>query len=529
MYAYAFFDLAYVVKSDVEICRIKTLVIFLQLLYDKEERNKMENMEINLELPETLQMNKGQKDDRMHQAHKNHCTGNSLTMQQVHRERYAGSASTTNEVNHACCADNASTAHQAQRTVFAHQAARIQKEQKNRIYSLEEISKYVAEVRLLLTDEAESLTDEKALGIIEAYVFSIQKAQSCSYRENLRLIERLFLSLRKEMDILQPYIDDKSISEIMVNGKDNIFVERSGKVERLPLSFDRTEDLEELIRRVVGKNRRELTELNPIVDARLSDGSRVNAVYKNIALNGPILTIRKFPDKVMTMEDLIRKGTLTAEVAAFLKVLVRSGYNCFVCGGTSSGKTTLLNVLSQFIPPQERVVVIEDSAELQIEQVENIVRLECRNANVQGKGQVDMSQLVKASLRMRPDRIIVGEVRGKEVMDMIQAMNTGHDGSLSTAHANSISGMLKRLEAMFLQAADFPVEAIRNQIMEGIDIMIHMSRMRDGSRKVVEIAEIAGMDSGQIKLNLLFRQNLGMTGNPLLHREKLSLAGYGKR
>lgn len=443
-------------------------------------------------------------------------------------------ASTANEVHKVDQTSRVQDAHQiggADKTVQGktEQADRMHVDRNNSIYSSAEIKTYIAEVRLLMTDEAESLTDEKALEIIESYVFSMKKAQSCSYRENLRLIERLFLSLRKEMDILQPYIEDKSISEIMVNGKDHIFVERRGKIERLPLSFDSTEELEELIRRVVGKNRKELTELNPIVDARLSDGSRVNAIYKNIALNGPILTIRKFPDKIMTMEDLIHKGTLSVEVAAFLKVLVKSGYNCFVCGGTSSGKTTLLNVLSQFIPPQERVVVIEDSAELQIEQVENIVRLECRSANVQGKGQVDMSQLVKASLRMRPDRIIVGEVRGKEVMDMIQAMNTGHDGSLSTAHANSISGMLKRLETMFLQAVDFPVEAIRNQIMEGIDIMIHMSRMRDGSRKVMEIAELAGMEDGQIRVNPLFRQGAGMTGNPLLHREKLVLAGYGKR
>lgn len=269
------------------------------------------------------------------------------------------------------------------------------------------------------------------------------------------LIERLFLSLRREMDILQPYVEDKSISEIMVNGKDHIFIERNGIPERVKLTFDSTEDLEELIRRIASRVHREINELNPIVDARLSDGSRVNAIYKNIALNGPILTIRKFPENVMKMEDMIKSGTITKDEANFLKALVISGYNCFICGGTSSGKTTMLNVLSQFIPIHERVVVIEDSAELQIEQVENIVRLECRSANVQGKGEVDMSHLVKASLRIRPDRIVIGEVRGKEVMDMIQALNTGHDGSLSTGHANSIEGMLKRLEAMFLQAADF--------------------------------------------------------------------------
>lgn len=393
-------------------------------------------------------------------------------------------------------------------------------------YTQEEIRRYIAEIRLMITDSEGTLSDEEAMERIEEFVFSQKKAGSCSHRENRKVIERIFLSLRKEMDILQPYIDDKSISEIMVNGKDRIFIERNGIPERLPLQFDTTDDLEELIRRIASRVHREINELNPIVDARLSDGSRVNAIYRNIALNGPILTIRKFPEKVMDMDDLLRNGTVTEEEAEFLRIAVSAGYNCFVCGGTSSGKTTMLNVLSQFIPEHERVVVIEDSAELQIDQVENIVRLECRNANVQGKGGVDMSQLVKASLRLRPDRIIIGEVRGKEVMDMIQAMNTGHDGSLSTGHANSIEGMLKRLEAMFLQAADFPVEAIRSQITEGIDIMIHMSRMKDGSRNVTEISELKGMENGEIAVNPLFRKGSRVEGSRLIHREKLQLAGY---
>lgn len=393
-------------------------------------------------------------------------------------------------------------------------------------YTKEDIKKYIADIRLLITADPEQITDAEALRKIEEYVFSLKKAQSCSHRHNDKLIERIFLSLRKEMDILQPYIEDKSISEIMVNGKDNIFVEKNGKLMRLPLTFDSTEDLEELIRRIASRVHREINELNPIVDARLSDGSRVNAVYKNIALNGPILTIRKFPEEVMVMSDLVGNGTIETDIADMLKVMVIAGYNCFVCGGTSSGKTTLLNVLSQFIPHDERIVVIEDSAELQINQIDNIVRLECRNANVQGKGEIDMAQLVKASLRMRPDRIIIGEVRGKEVMDMIQAMNTGHDGSLSTGHANNIEGMLKRLETMFLQAAELPVEAIRSQITEGIDIMIHMSRMQDGSRKVMEIAELDGMKNGQININSLYRYGKGRTGNSLIHTEKLDLAGF---
>lgn len=402
-------------------------------------------------------------------------------------------------------------------------------------YTPDEIRKYIADIRMLITDSKGTMDDKKASEEIEKYVFSLSKSHTCSTADNIDLINRLYYSLRCEMDILQPYVDDKSISEIMINGKDYIFAERNGKLERLPLAFDSTEDLEELIRRIAAKVHREINELNPIVDARLSDGSRVNAVYKNIALNGPILTIRKFPEKVMDINDLIKKKTVTKEAAEYLNVLVKAGYNCFICGGTSSGKTTMLNVLSQFIPSRERVVVIEDSAELQINQLDNIVRLECRNANVQGKGQVDMSQLVKASLRMRPDRIIVGEVRGKEVMDMIQAMNTGHSGSLSTGHANSIEGMLKRLEAMFLQAVEFPVEAIRSQITEGIDIMIHMSRLRDGSRKVMEIAELNGNINGIIQTNSLFRLvsgegegngRLEKTGNDLLHKEKLQVSGY---
>ena len=289
-------------------------------------------------------------------------------------------------------------------------------------YTPEEIKEYISEVRLMITGSEGTLSDEEALKKIEEFVFSLDKAQSCGHMQNIRLAERIFLSLRREMDILQPYMEDKRISEIMVNGRENVFAEIDGKPHRLPLEFDSVDDLEELIRRIAAGVHREINELNPIVDARLSDGSRVNAVYKNIALNGPILTIRKFPEKVMEMKDLILKNTVTYQEAEALRILVGAGYNCFVCGGTSSGKTTMLNVLSQFIPAHERVIVIEDSAELQIKQVENIVRLECRNANVQGKGQVDMAQLVKASLRMRPDRIIVGEVRGKEVMDMIQAI-----------------------------------------------------------------------------------------------------------
>ena len=339
--------------------------------------------------------------------------------------------------------------------------------------------------------------------------------------------------MRRELDILQPYIEDERVSEIMVNGIDDIFVEISGSIEKLDLKFDSVEQLEELIRRLAAKVHREINELNPIVDARLDDGSRVNAVYKNIALNGPILTIRKFPQKAITMEILIETGSITREAAGFLKTLVRAGYNCFISGGTSSGKTTFLNVLSNYIPPSERVIVIEDSAELQIRQISNIIRMECKQANGQNRGQITMEDLIKTSLRMRPDRIIVGEVRGKEVIDMIQAMNTGHDGSLSTGHGNSIQGMLRRLESMFLQAADYPIEAVRSQIAEGLDIIIHLGRLSDGSRKVLEIAEIDGIKDGEISINPLFKYRMSKgllsTGNSLKGRDKLELRGmvYG--
>jgi pilus assembly protein CpaF len=315
----------------------------------------------------------------------------------------------------------------------------------------------------------------------------------------------------------------------MVNGKDAVFVERGGRLTRTELRFESTDELEEVIRRIAARVHREINELTPILDARLEDGSRVNAVYRNIALNGPILTIRRFPKSRITMNELLSYGTITDEAAGFLKKLVEAAYNIFISGGTSSGKTTFLNALSNFIPKDERIITIEDSAELQIQEIENIVRMECRNSNVQGKGEVSMRQLIRSSLRMRPNRIIVGEVRGEEVLDMIQAMNTGHDGSLSTGHANSVRGMLFRLEAMFLQAADFPIEAIRRQISEGLDIMIHLGRLPDKRRVVLEIAELTGMSGGEISLNVLysFEQGRGLcrTGAELQDRNKLNVKG----
>jgi len=389
------------------------------------------------------------------------------------------------------------------------------------------LSQVTKEIRNLLVVQQKELSDEEALALIEDFVFHKEEFAFVSSLEKGKWIQRIFNAVRKDLDILEPFQQDKTISEIMVNGKDNIFIERQGKLEKTDAYFESTESLEEVIRRIAAGVHREINELNPIVDARLPDGSRVNAVNKNIALNGPILTIRKFPEKQIVMEDLISNGTLPKEVATFLKSLVISGYNMLISGGTSSGKTTFLNVLSNYIPFTERVIIIEDSAELQIKNIENIVRLECKNANVQGKGEIPMEKLIKTSLRMRPDRIIVGEIRGKEVLDMIQAMNTGHDGSLCTGHGNSVKGMLRRLESMFLQAAAFPIEAIRSQIAEGIDIMIHLGRTIDGHRKVLEITEICGATNEDFVLNPLYiytvEGGLKPTGNSLCQNKKFQL------
>lgn len=385
------------------------------------------------------------------------------------------------------------------------------------------------EVRRRINASEENMEDENVYLLIEEIVLEDEHLRQLDFRKKRALIERTFYSLRRELDILQPYAENRDVCEIMVNGADHIFIERHGRIERVAEHFESTEELEELIRRLAAKVHREINELTPIVDARLEDGSRVNAVYKNIALNGPILTIRRFPEKRITMEELICRGSITREAAFFLKKLVIAGYNIFISGGTSSGKTTFLNVLSDYIPGEERVIVIEDSAELQISGVENIVRLETRNANVQGKGEITARELIRASLRMRPDRIIVGEVRGEEVVDMLQAMNTGHDGSLSTGHGNSPRGMLRRMEAMFLSAANFPVDAIRSQIAEAIDIIVHLGRLPDKSRRVIEICEICGYEEGQIETRTLYRYRAGeglvAEDHHLQRTEKLGMRG----
>jgi len=386
-------------------------------------------------------------------------------------------------------------------------------------------------------DIKKELSDEEIEELITQAVFAKARETYLSISEKQFLIKYIFNAMRR-LDIIQPLLDDPAITEIMVNGPEDIFIEREGSISKLELAFATKEKLEDVIQSIVSKVNRTVNEATPIVDARLEDGSRVSVVLPPIALNGPILTIRKFPEKPITMEQLLAFDSLSEEVAVFLEKLVKAKYNIFICGGTGSGKTTFLNVLSNFIPEDERIVTIEDSAELQIVRVKNIVKLETRNANTEGKGQITIRDLIKTSLRMRPDRIIVGEVRGGEALDMLQAMNTGHDGSLSTGHANSTKDMLSRLETMVLTASSFPLEAIRQQIASALDVMIQIGRLRDKSRRVLEISEVKGYENGEIILNPLFVFQedskvseekvagvLTRTANPLIHTMKFKMSG----
>lgn len=324
-----------------------------------------------------------------------------------------------------------------------------------------------------------------------------------SLEEIRKLRESVYCSLRK-MDILQDFLDDEAVTEIMINGKDRIFVEKEGRIIETGKYFESEEKLNDVIQQIVASCNRSVNEANPIVDARLPGGERVNIVLPPVALNGPIVTIRRFPKDPITMEKLITIGSVSVEAAEFLKKLILAKYNIFISGGTGSGKTTFLNALSQYIPSDERIITIEDSAELQILDAENIVKMEARNLNNEVCKEITIRDLIKTSLRMRPERIIVGEVRGAEALDMLQAMNTGHDGSLSTGHANSTEDMISRLETMVLCGMELPLSAIRGQIAAGIDIIVHLGRMRDRSRKVLEISEVMGMEDGEVRLNRLF-------------------------
>ena len=379
--------------------------------------------------------------------------------------------------------------------------------------------------------ESRDMDDEQLLERIDTAIRDMGQGIYLPLKERIWLRGSLYDSFRR-LDILQELVDDKTVSEIMVNGAGKIFIERNGKTQAWERRFEKPEQLEDIIQQIVGRVNRVVNVSSPIVDARLEDGSRVHIVLPPVSLNGPVVTIRKFPEPI-TMEKLIRFGAVTEEAAGFLKELVGAGYNIFISGGTNSGKTTFLNALSSFIPPQERVITIEDSAELQITQVPNLVRLETRNANTEGEGEITMSQLIRASLRMNPTRIIVGEVRGRETLDMLQAMNTGHDGSLSTGHGNSARDMLSRLETMVLMAAELPLPAIRSQIASALDIMVHLGRLRDGGRKVLSIAEIGGCTDGEVEMESLYeydRKTGRLEAKGLLkNREKLGAAGYCQR
>lgn len=388
-------------------------------------------------------------------------------------------------------------------------------------------------------DFTEEISDEEMQEKIDEFIIRKNKKIHLTLQEKERIRKDLFASVRK-LDILQELVDDSTVTEIMVNGTENIFIEKAGRIREWERRFESEEKLGDVVQQIVSGCNRVVNEASPIVDARLPNGSRVNVVLNPVALNGPIITIRRFPDVPITMDKLIEIGSLSKEAAVFLQKLVQARYNIFISGGTGSGKTTFLNALSAYIPKDERIITIEDNAELQIQNVPNLVRLETRNANLEGCAAITIRDLIKSSLRMRPDRIIVGEVRGGEAIDMMQAYNSGHDGSMSTGHSNGTADMLSRLETMILMGMELPLMAIKQQIASGIDIIIHLGRLRDKTRKVLEIAEIECFEEGKIQLHTLYRfvekertrekETNAVVGilekkGELLHGEKLKMAG----
>lgn len=352
-------------------------------------------------------------------------------------------------------------------------------------------------------DYVRDYTDEEVEEFIDEVLLENEKLSlyPVDYRRSLR--QELFNSLRR-LDVLQSFVEDVRVTEIMINGTEPIFIEKDGILRQTDVQFESIEKLQDVIQRIVAGCNRVVNEASPIVDARLANGSRVNIVMNPVALNGPIMTIRRFPDKPITMDKLVDMESITGEAAEFLQKLVKSGYNLFISGGTGSGKTTFLNALSAYIPNEERVITIEDSAELQLQGIPNLVRLETRNSNVEGCREITIRELIRSALRMRPDRIVVGEVRGAEAIDMLQCLNTGHDGSMSTGHANSARDMLSRLENMVLMGMEIPLAAIRQQIASGLDVIVHLGRLRDKSRRVLEITEVTDYREGYIQLNPLF-------------------------
>lgn len=386
-------------------------------------------------------------------------------------------------------------------------------------------------------DMGREVEDEELLELIHEILNEAGAEVYIPLQEKIRLSKELFNAFRK-LDILQDLIEDEEITEIMINGTDNIFLEKGGRIYESDRHFLSALKLEDVIQQIVSETNRYVNESSPIADARLSDGSRVNVVLKPVALNGPIMTIRKFPKEKVTMGQLVSWGSISSEAVAFLEMLVCAKYNIFVSGGTGAGKTTFLNALSDYIPKDERLITIEDNAELQIKGVQNLVRLEARNPNLEGEGAVTIRDLIKSALRMRPDRILVGEVRGEETVDMISsAMLNGHSGSMSTGHANNPTDMLHRLETMMMMGIDMPLTAIQRQVASAIDIIIHLGRLRDKTRRVMEIAEVLGYEDGVIQIQSLYEfkeegmedgkiQGRLVKAEELVHKEKLLAAGY---
>lgn len=380
------------------------------------------------------------------------------------------------------------------------------------------------------------IEDQTILELIDNILLEEEIVKFIPIKEKLNLRKEIFNGIRR-LDVLQELLENDKITEIMINGADNIFVEEDGRIKKWNQTFETKEKLEDIIQHIVAKVNRMINEANPIVDVRLLDGSRVNIVLSPIAINGPIVTIRKFPKEAITMKKLVEYGSVTEEVANYLSRLVIAKYNIFISGGTGSGKTTFLNALSDFIPEEERIITIEDSAELQIKNIPNLVRLETRNANVEGENAIEIRDLIKSSLRMRPSRIIVGEVRDAAAIDMLNALNTGHDGSLSTGHANSPGDMLSRLETLVLMGMNIPLLAVKRQIASAIDIIIHLGRLRDKSRRVLEIVEVLDVQEGEIIINSLYKfeekgeskgrvnGSLKKTKHNLINIEKLKGAG----
>jgi pilus assembly protein CpaF len=385
-------------------------------------------------------------------------------------------------------------------------------------------------------DYTRDFSDAEIMELIDEDVLNTGKEYGLTLQQKSRLKKELFASIR-QLDVLEAFLSDNAVTEIMVNGPDCIFVEKNGQLTREDVHFESSEKLSDVIQQIVAKVNRVVNESTPIVDARLSNGARVNVVMPPVALNGPILTIRRFPDTPIDAEDLYRLGSISKEAMSFLQKLIQARFNIFISGGTGSGKTTFLNVLSNFIPREERIITIEDNAELQIRNIPNLVRLETRNANVEGCRPITIRDLIKSALRMRPDRIVVGEVRSEEAIDLLMAMNTGHDGSLSTGHANSAKDMLSRLETMVLMGMEMPLDAIRRQIASAVDIIVHLGRLRDHSRKVLEIVEVVDYVGGEIVLSPLYTfmedgnhekgqvQGMLQKREPLIHQEKLKSAG----